>query len=186
MGLYKVLGKLGQSRRGRGRGKASSRLRHGGRRALSLESLEERSLLSVAPTVAGLAPASTGGSVVAGVSNVNVVKPALLNAPFAPTIALDASTDSNYPSDPSTLGDNITNVITPTFSGTATPGDTIDVFATTDFAGDQYVGTATADPVTGAWTAAWDPTFVSNLSDPGYYSAVDGRDTSTRTTRPPL
>ncbi|MGA2617473.1 MAG: Ig-like domain-containing protein [Thermoguttaceae bacterium] len=172
-----VLRKLGQSRRTARRGKVSSRLRHGGRRALSLESLEERSLLSVAPTVASLAPASAGGSVVAGPHTVNAVKASLLNAPLTPTIGLDPTTvppsDSGFSSDPGTFADNITNDTVPGFTGTATAGDTINVYVTTDFGGgDQLVGTATAD-ATGAWSAAWN-SVVSGLNDAGYFSAVDG------------
>ncbi len=62
-------------------------------------------------------------------------------APGAPDLA--AASDSG-----SSSSDNITNVTTPTFSGVANPGDTVELFSDVD----GSLGTTTADGTTGAYT----------------------------------
>ena len=64
------------------------------------------------------------------------------SAPDAPTgLALDPASDSG------TVGDGLTKVHTPTLTGTAEAGSTVLLYT-----GSEYVGSATADSGTGAWT----------------------------------
>ncbi|MCI0684887.1 MAG: Ig-like domain-containing protein [Gemmataceae bacterium] len=64
------------------------------------------------------------------------------DVPSPSTPDLEAGSDSG-----SSSTDNITNVATPTFSGTAVPGSTIELFD-----GAASLGTAVADSGAGAWT----------------------------------
>lgn len=64
-------------------------------------------------------------------------------APLAPTLSLSAGSDSGV------FGDGITNVATPTLSGTAERGSTVHLYN-----GAIPVGATVADPLTGAWSVA--------------------------------
>lgn len=55
----------------------------------------------------------------------------------------------NFVADSGTVGDNITNDLTPTFSGTADPGDTVRIERTDT---SELIGTMTADGTTGMFT----------------------------------
>ncbi len=79
-----------------------------------------------------------------------VLPPLAIAAPAAPTLALDAASDTGDSS-----SDGLTNLPTPTFIGTADPNAAITLYD-----GASSLGTATADATTGAWSIT-----SSSLSD---------------------
>ena len=87
-------------------------------------------------------PSGGGVSSVTRTIAVDTVAPL---APSAPSLVADASTA--VASDSGVVGDNITSVTTPTFSGRANPGATVTLYQ-----GSTQIGTGTADASTGVWT----------------------------------
>jgi len=103
-----------------------------------------------ATDAAGNAAGAAGPSVTFAVDN---------TAPAAPVVGgLTAATDTG-----ASATDGVTNNPAPTFTGTAEPGSTVEVFAD-DGTGPVSLGTTTADPATGAWSL----TLTTPLADGAY------------------
>jgi hypothetical protein len=103
--------------------------------------------------------------------NWTVTPPPDTTAPAKPTLDLDAASDSG-----SLNTDNVTNVTTPNFTGTAEAGSTVKVYQ----GGTTLLGSTTADATTGAWSL----TLSTALAEGTYSITATATDAATNTSDP--
>ena len=105
---------------------------------VSVSSAEARALADGSYTVRANVSDVAGNPAVQAIQGLTIDETAP-NAPSAPLLAPG--------SDSGVTGDHVTNVVRPTFTGSAEAGSTVDLFD-----GTTLIGTGTADAVTGAWS----------------------------------